>query len=64
LPQRLSDLVGEMLAKDPRARPQSMEEISWRLQHLYGNHPPFGERFQPEHRSGVRDIRRSRPPRV
>jgi len=36
VPSRLADLMREMLAKDPRARPQSMEEISWRLQHLRG----------------------------
>jgi serine/threonine protein kinase len=31
---RLTQLVAELLAKDPRSRPQSMEEVSWRLQHL------------------------------
>jgi serine/threonine protein kinase len=33
-PPRLSRLVAELLAKDPSARPQSMEEVSWRFQHL------------------------------
>lgn len=41
-PPRLSDLVHEMLAKDPRTRPQSMEEVSWRLQHVNGTHAILG----------------------
>jgi serine/threonine-protein kinase len=33
-PQPLAHLVREMLAKDPKARPQRMEEIAWRLRRL------------------------------
>jgi CheY-like chemotaxis protein len=32
VPPWLADLVREMLAKDPKARPQSMDAIVWRLQ--------------------------------
>jgi serine/threonine protein kinase len=53
VPPRLSDLVYEMLAKDPRTRPQSMEEVSWRLQHVYGSHPPLGAPPRAEPVSGI-----------
>jgi eukaryotic-like serine/threonine-protein kinase len=53
VPPRLSDLVHEMLAKDPRTRPQSMEEVSWRLQHLFGAHPTPDGPFTAEPVSGV-----------
>jgi CheY-like chemotaxis protein len=33
-PPRLARLVRSMLAKDPKARPQSMEEIAWQLRRL------------------------------
>jgi serine/threonine protein kinase len=51
---RLTKLVAELLAKDPRSRPQSMEEIAWRLQHLGS---PSSARHE------ARDLtRRSDPP--
>jgi serine/threonine protein kinase len=34
VPPELDALVFEMLAKDPKARPQSMEEIAWRLRQI------------------------------
>jgi serine/threonine-protein kinase len=34
VPERLAALVLEMLAKDPKARPQSMDEIAWQLRRL------------------------------
>jgi serine/threonine-protein kinase len=34
VPPPLADLIREMLAKDPLSRPQSMEEIAWRLRQL------------------------------
>ncbi|MGD0530566.1 MAG: serine/threonine-protein kinase [Polyangiaceae bacterium] len=39
LPPRLADLVREMLEKDPRARAQDMEEISFRLRHARSRAP-------------------------
>jgi serine/threonine protein kinase len=39
VPIRLSALVREMLAKDPRARPQSMEEVTWTLRRVRGADP-------------------------
>ncbi len=32
VPDELADLVRELLAKDPRERPQSAEEVAWRLE--------------------------------
>ncbi len=34
VPARLAALVLEMLAKDPKSRPQSMDEIAWQLRRL------------------------------
>lgn len=34
VPPKLAALVLEMLAKDPKARPQSMDEIAWQLRRL------------------------------
>jgi CheY-like chemotaxis protein len=34
VPPELDELVLEMLAKDPKARPQSMEEVAWRLRQI------------------------------
>jgi CheY-like chemotaxis protein len=34
VPPELDALVLEMLAKDPKARPQSMEEVAWRLRQI------------------------------
>ena len=39
IPGRLAALVGEMLDKDPKARPQDMEEIAWRLRRAQGRSP-------------------------
>jgi CheY-like chemotaxis protein len=33
-PPKLAHLVGEMLAKDPKTRPSSMDEIAWQLRRL------------------------------
>lgn len=33
-PPRLAQLVLQMLAKDPKARPQSMNEVAWQLRHV------------------------------
>jgi serine/threonine-protein kinase len=33
-PPALGKLVRELLAKDPKARPQSMDEVAWRLQQM------------------------------
>lgn len=33
-PARLATIVRQLLAKDPKARPQSMEEVGWQLRHL------------------------------
>jgi len=34
-PPRLSRLICDMLAKDPKSRPQGMEEIAWQLRRLH-----------------------------
>jgi serine/threonine-protein kinase len=39
VPPALADLVREMLAKDPLSRPQSMEEIAWRLRRMLSPQP-------------------------
>ncbi len=58
VPPRLASLVAEMLAKDPRSRPASMQEVTWRLQHLgSGRLSPDGARPLPPPSS-----RRAQPP--
>ena len=39
VPPPLAELVREMLAKDPLSRPQSMEEIAWRLRRIRSPNP-------------------------
>jgi serine/threonine-protein kinase len=39
LPERLTRLVREMMEKDPRARPEDMEEIAWQLRRARGRGP-------------------------
>jgi eukaryotic-like serine/threonine-protein kinase len=38
-PPALAELVGEMLAKDPQARPQGMDEVAWRSRRVAVDHP-------------------------
>src|SRR5581483_10272073 len=40
-PPPLATLVRELLARDPKARPQSMEEVAWQLRHV-----TLGPRFE------------------